>query len=53
MVVALDSERNRISLSTKVLEKYPGEILKEPEAVFANAEDRVKDVGKILAESEA
>jgi small subunit ribosomal protein S1 len=53
VVVALDSERNRISLSTKVLEKYPGEILKEAEAVFADAENRVQDVGKILAESDA
>jgi len=38
VVVTLDEERNRISLSTKVLEKYPGELLKEPETVFADAE---------------
>jgi small subunit ribosomal protein S1 len=48
----LDEERNRISLSTKVLEKYPGEIMKEPEAVFADAENRVGDVSRVLAESE-
>ncbi len=53
VVVALDRERNRISLSTKVLEKYPGEILKESEAVFADAENRVGDVSRVLAESEA
>ncbi len=53
VVVTLDEERNRISLSTKVLEKYPGEIMKEPEAVFADAENRVGDVSRVLAESEA
>lgn len=53
VVVALDEERNRISLSTKVLEKYPGELMKEPEAVFADAENRVGDVSRVLAESEA
>jgi small subunit ribosomal protein S1 len=52
VVVALDTERNRISLSTKVLEKYPGELLKESEAVFADAENRLGDVSKVLAESE-
>ncbi|WP_035986902.1 S1 RNA-binding domain-containing protein [Leptolyngbya sp. KIOST-1] len=53
VVVGLDPDRNRISLSTKVLEKYPGELLKEPEAVFADAENRLGDVSKVLAESEA
>jgi small subunit ribosomal protein S1 len=53
VVVTLDEERNRISLSTKVLEKYPGELLKEPETVFADAENRVGDINRVLAESEA
>jgi len=53
VVVGLDPDRNRISLSTKVLEKYPGEILKEAEAVFADAENRLGDISRILAESEA
>ncbi|NJL47508.1 MAG: S1 RNA-binding domain-containing protein [Leptolyngbyaceae cyanobacterium SM2_5_2] len=52
VVVALDSERNRISLSTRVLEKYPGEFLKDPETVMADAETRISDVSRILAESE-
>ncbi|MBE9138448.1 S1 RNA-binding domain-containing protein [Nodosilinea sp. LEGE 07088] len=52
VVVALDTERNRISLSTKVLEKYPGELLKEAEAVFADAENRLGDISQVLAESE-
>lgn len=53
VIVALDSERNRISLSTRALEKYPGEFLKEPEMVMAEAENRLGDVGRMLAESEA
>ena len=47
------TERNRISLSTRALEKYPGEFLKEPETVMAEAENRLGDVGRMLAESEA
>jgi len=53
VVVALDPERNRISLSTKVLEKYPGEVIKEPDAVFADAENRLADVSRMLNDSEA
>ncbi len=53
VVIALDWERNRISLSTRALEKYPGEFLKEPEVVMAEAENRLGDVGRMLAESEA
>lgn len=52
IIVNLDEERNRISLSTKVLEKYPGEVLKEFEAVLADAENRLQNVGKLLAESD-
>ncbi len=53
VIVALDPERNRISLSTKVLEKYPGELLKEAEAVFADAENRLGDISRMLGDSEA
>lgn len=53
VVVALDGDRNRISLSTKVLEKYPGEFLKEPDTLMAEAENRIADVGQLLAASEA
>lgn len=52
VVVALDPERNRISLSTRVLEKYPGEVLKETDAVMADAENRIQDVSRMLAESD-
>ena len=53
VIVALDPERNRITLSTKVLEKYPGELLKESEAVFADAENRLGDISRMLGDSEA
>ncbi|MEA5450061.1 S1 RNA-binding domain-containing protein [Leptolyngbya sp. CCNP1308] len=53
VVVGLDPERNRISLSTKVLEKYPGEVIKESEAVFEDAENRLGDVSRMLNDSEA
>jgi small subunit ribosomal protein S1 len=52
VVVALDEARNRISLSTRVLEKYPGEMLKDATTVFSDAENRVANVGQLLAESE-
>ena len=52
IVVNLDPERNRIALSTKVLEKYPGEMLKESETVMAEAEERLEKVGQMLAESD-
>ncbi|MGF1569766.1 MAG: S1 RNA-binding domain-containing protein [Nodosilinea sp.] len=53
VIVNLDPERNRISLSTKVLEQYPGEMLKDPDTVLAEAPNRIGDVGRVLAESEA
>ena len=52
VVLNLDEERVRISLSTKVLENYPGEILKEPEKQMAEAPERAADPGKLLAEQE-
>lgn len=53
VVVNLDLERNRIALSTKVLEKYPGEMLKEADVVLAEAEERLEKVGQqLLAESD-
>ncbi|HEY9736393.1 MAG TPA: 30S ribosomal protein S1, partial [Trichocoleus sp.] len=51
VVVDLDSARNRISLSTKVLEKYPGEIIRDFNTVMDEAETRVQDVSRVLAES--
>ncbi|MBE9076643.1 S1 RNA-binding domain-containing protein [Romeria aff. gracilis LEGE 07310] len=52
VVTNIDDERGRISLSTQALEKYPGEMLKEPETVMAEAEQRAEQVSKVLAESD-
>jgi small subunit ribosomal protein S1 len=52
IIVALDEARNRISLSTKVLEKYPGEMLKEMATVMADADNRITNLENILAQSD-
>lgn len=52
IVVSLDESRGRISLSTKVLEKYPGEVLKEFDTVMEDVDSRLQNVGKMLANSE-
>lgn len=40
MIVNLDEGQGRISLSTKVLENYPGEMLEQRDTVMAEASDR-------------
>ena len=40
VIVDLDEGKGRISLSTKVLENYPGEMLQKMDEVMANAEAR-------------
>ncbi len=44
VVTEIDEYENRISLSTKVLESYPGEILEKMTVVMANAEERVEQL---------
>ena len=39
MIIDLDSERGRISLSTKALEPEPGDMLTDPQKVFSKAEE--------------
>lgn len=41
VVLEIDEIKNRISLSTKVLESYPGEILEKIDDVMANAPERL------------
>lgn len=41
VIMEIDTFKNRISLSTKILETYPGEFLENKEAVMANAEERL------------
>lgn len=54
VIVEIDGMKGRMSLSTRVLEKYPGEMLEEMETVMAQAEDRVSKLqGKLLQEAQA
>lgn len=40
MIVGLDEGKGRISLSTKVLENFPGEMVEQMDTVIAEADDR-------------
>ncbi|MEO0837048.1 MAG: S1 RNA-binding domain-containing protein [Cyanobacteria bacterium J06642_3] len=40
-IAQIDEYKNRLSLSTKVFEEYPGELLEKFEEVMANAEERL------------
>ena len=51
MIVTLDNGKGKISLSTKVLENYKGEILEHMEQVMADAEARAKEARKKLLNS--
>lgn len=51
VIIEIDEWKNRISLSTRVLENYPGEMLEKMADVMADAEARSKKVGKKAAES--
>ena len=42
VVTDIDEYKNRVSLSTKVLESYPGEILEQISTVMENAEERLQ-----------
>jgi len=53
VVLNIDDQKGRISLSTQVLEKYPGEILKEKDTLMAEAEERAKNVANTLAKEES
>lgn len=48
MIVDLEEGRKRISLSTRILENYPGEILENVEAVIESAESRAERARKGL-----
>ncbi|NCO75260.1 MAG: 30S ribosomal protein S1 [Cyanobacteria bacterium] len=41
VVLEIDETKNRISLSTKVLETYPGEFMEKKDLIFATAEERL------------
>ncbi|MEO0948142.1 MAG: S1 RNA-binding domain-containing protein [Cyanobacteria bacterium J06641_5] len=52
VIAELDEWKNRISLATRMLEAYPGEILENFSAVMANAEERLAQYGAAAEENE-
>jgi small subunit ribosomal protein S1 len=53
MIIDLDAERGRISLSTKQLEPEPGDMLKDRDLVFEKAEEMAEKYRqKLIAEAE-
>jgi len=49
----IDEIKRRISLSTKVLESYPGEVLENPEGLMADAEARMQKIREAEAAAAA
>ena len=49
VILDIDEYKNRLSLSTKILEEYPGEIVEKLDEVMANAEARMPQVKEKLA----
>jgi small subunit ribosomal protein S1 len=50
VIIDLDEAKGRISLSTRVLEKYPGEMVENMAEVMANAEERASKANKTVEE---
>lgn len=48
MIMEIDEYKNRISLSTKVLESYPGELVEKFDEVMNNAEERIEQAREKL-----
>jgi small subunit ribosomal protein S1 len=52
VILQIDEYKNRISLSTKILEEYPGEWLENAAKIMATAEERMEKVKEKLEEAE-
>jgi small subunit ribosomal protein S1 len=52
MIIDLDAERGRISLSTKQLEPEPGDMVKNPQAVFDQAEAMAEKYREQMAQKQ-
>lgn len=50
VIIDMDEGKGRISLSTRVLESYPGEMLEKMDEVMASAEDRANRARKSISE---
>ncbi len=54
VITEIDESRNRIALSTKILELHPGEMIERHEQVFAEAEERLeKNISKLWEKGDA
>ena len=53
MIIALDEVKRRVSLSTKVLENHPGEVLENMETVMSEAADRADKARTAILKGEA
>lgn len=51
VVMEIDTMKNRIALSTKILETYPGEFLEKKELVMTTAEERLNNLKEKKAQS--
>jgi ribosomal protein S1 len=52
VILEIDETKNRISLSTKVLESHPGELLENFEGLMASAPERFEKMQAKLVEPE-
>ena len=52
VIFDIDEYKNRISLSTRTLENYPGEILEKMDEVMASAEERAEKARQKLSEDQ-
>lgn len=50
VIIEVDEIKRRVSLSTKVLEDYPGEMLEKMDEVMANAANRLEKANKRLSQ---
>ena len=53
VIIDIDELKNRISLSTKVLETYPGELLEKFDLVMENAQERLEQMQAKESESKS
>ena len=53
MILSQDKDRGRMSLSTKKLEPTPGDMLRDPQKVYDQADEMAKAFRERLAQAEA
>lgn len=53
MILSQDMDRGRMSLSTKKLEPTPGDMLRDPQKVYDQADEMAKSFRERLAQAEA